>query len=124
MLIGLKKENSVIVIKAISRRYPAEIITDGDYSDYEALLANAPAKAECQLHSLERARKDIDLYMNSDKTEFICFKQDGAMSILNGKPLKLVETSSNIHINTLFTKSDLNIGKTDCNWQVIDHLEI
>ena len=29
--------------------------------------------------------------MNSDKTNFMCFDQDGAISSLNEKPLKLVD---------------------------------
>ena len=31
--------------------------------------------AESLLHSLEQAARGIGLYMNSDKTEFVCFKQ-------------------------------------------------
>ena len=38
-----------------SRRYSAKIITDADYADDIALLANAPAQAEILLHSPERA---------------------------------------------------------------------
>ena len=35
------------------RRYPVQIITDEDYADDIALLANTPAQAETLLHSLE-----------------------------------------------------------------------
>ena len=38
---------------------------------------------------MSKQRKAL-VYANSDKTEFMPFKQDGAISILNGKPLKLV----------------------------------
>ena len=41
--------------KERSRRYPAETITDADYADDIAFLANAPAQAETLLHSLKRA---------------------------------------------------------------------
>ena len=45
-------------------------------------------------------KRSIGLYMNSDKTEFVCLNQDGAISLLNGKPLKwvkkLIYLSSNI----------------------------
>ena len=49
------KENGFKLTKQRSRRYPAEKITDTDYADDIALLANAPAQAETLLHSLERA---------------------------------------------------------------------
>ena len=38
--------------------------------------------------SLEQAARDIGLYMNSDKTEFMYFYQDVAISSLNVKPLR------------------------------------
>ena len=41
--------------------------------------------------SLEQAAGGIILYENVNKTEFMCFKQEGAISILSGKPLKLVD---------------------------------
>ena len=50
-----------------------QTVTDADYADDLALLADTPAQAESQLHSLEKAAKNISLYVNSDKTEFICF---------------------------------------------------
>ena len=37
---------------AVSKRYPAEIITDEDYADDQALLINTPAQAESLLHRL------------------------------------------------------------------------
>ena len=35
--------------------------------------------------------KGMGLYVNIDKTEFMYYTQDGAISLLNGKPLKLVD---------------------------------
>ena len=61
------------------------------------------------------------LFMSSDKPEFICFNQDGAIS-LNGKPLKLdrlIYFSSSIS----FTKSDVNIHR-DKAWTASDMLLI
>ena len=55
MLIDLMKENGFILKKARSRRYPAQTITDADYADDIALLANTPVQAESLLHSLEKA---------------------------------------------------------------------
>ena len=49
-------------------------VTDADYADDLALLADTLAQAESMLHSLEEAAKNIGLYVNSDKTGFMSFK--------------------------------------------------
>ena len=54
--------------KKRSRRYPAKTITDADYADDIALLANTPNQAETILHSLERAAAGIGLHINAHKT--------------------------------------------------------
>ena len=53
MSIDLMKENGFKLVKERSRRYPAQTITDADYVDDIALLANTPTQAETMLHSLE-----------------------------------------------------------------------
>ena len=78
------KENALKLTKERSRRYPAKTITNAEYADDIALLANAPAQAETLLHSLERATECIDLHVNAHKTEYICLNQTGDISILNG----------------------------------------
>ena len=50
--IDLMKENGFNLAKERSRRYSAQTITDADYADDIALLANIPALAETLLHSL------------------------------------------------------------------------
>ena len=47
------RENGFVLTKKRSRRYPAKTITDADYADDIALLANTPNQAETLLHSLE-----------------------------------------------------------------------
>ena len=47
------------------------------------LFANIPALAKYLLHSLEHAAGGISLYVNANKTEFMCFKQEGTISTLN-----------------------------------------
>ena len=61
------------------------------YANDLVLLLNTPAQAEYLLHSLEQAAKGTGFYMNSDKTEFMCFKYGSFPFILNNKPLKLVK---------------------------------
>ena len=55
------RENGFELTKKRSRRYPAKTITDADYGDDLALLANTPNQAETLLHSLERAAAGICL---------------------------------------------------------------
>ena len=47
------KENGSELTKKRSRRYPAKTITNADYADDIAILANMPNQAETLLHSLE-----------------------------------------------------------------------
>ena len=65
--IDLMKENIIKMTKKRSRRYPAQTITDADYADDIALIANTPVQVESLLHSLERAVSGIDLHVNVDK---------------------------------------------------------
>ena len=89
--IDKMKENGFKLTKERSRRYPAKTITDADYADKIALLANAPTEAETLLHSLERPTAGISLHANALNTEYMCFNQTGDISTLNGSSLKLVD---------------------------------
>ena len=53
------RENGFELTKKRSRRYPAKTITDADYADDIAILANTPNQAETLLHCLERAATGI-----------------------------------------------------------------
>ena len=65
------KDNSFKLAKERSRRYPAQTITDVDYPDDIALLANTSAQPESLLHSLERTATGIGLHVNPVKTEYM-----------------------------------------------------
>ena len=71
------RENGFELTKKRSRRYPEKTITDADYADDIAILANTPNQAEILLHSLERAAAGIGLYVNAHKTEYMCYNQTG-----------------------------------------------
>ena len=73
-------ENGFQLTKKRSGRYPAKTITDADYADDIAVLANTPNQAETLLHSLERAAADIGLHVNAHKTEYTCYNQTGDIS--------------------------------------------
>ena len=47
------RENGFELTKKRSRRYPAKTITNADYADDIAILANTPNQVETLLHSLE-----------------------------------------------------------------------
>ena len=49
------------------------MITDVNYTDEIALLANTPAQAESLLHSLEQAAGGIGLHDNADKNRVHVF---------------------------------------------------
>ena len=61
------KDNSFKLAKERSRRYPIQTITDANYTNDIALLANFPTQAETLLHSLEQAAAGIGLHVNADK---------------------------------------------------------
>ena len=70
--------------KARSKRDPTETMTDADYKDDQALLANTPTKAEFQQHIPEQCS------FSYSGAVFICFKQKEAISTQSGQLLKLV----------------------------------
>ena len=70
-------------------------MTDADYADDIAILANTPNQSETLQHSLERAAAGIGLHVNAHKTEYMCYNQTGDITTLNGTPS---ETSRQIHL--------------------------
>ena len=101
------RENGFELTKKRSRRYPATIITDADYADDIAMLANTPDQAETLLHSLERAATSIRLYVNAHKTEYMCYNQTGDISTLKGTPLKLVDKFTYLGSSVESTEKDI-----------------
>ena len=106
-----------------SRRYPAKTITDADYADDIALLANAPAQAKNLLHSLEWAVAGIGLHVNVHKTEFMCFNQTGDISTPNGSTLKLVDKFTYLGSSVSSTETDINTRLAKA-WTAIDKLSV
>ena len=84
------------------------------------MVANTPTQSDSLLHILELAARGIVRYVNTDKTMFLYFKQDGAIS-LNGKNLKLDDQFPYHVSNISSTENDvyIQIGKA---WNVIDRL--
>ena len=99
--------------KLTKERNPAQTITDVDYADDKALLANTPTQADTLLHILERAACRIGLPVKAHKTEYICFNQGGDISTLNCSSLKLVDIYNYLGSKISSTQKDFNtrLGK-------------
>ena len=82
-------------------------LTNADYADDRALLANAPAKAKTLLHSLEQATAGISFHVNARKMEYVCFNQTGDISTLNSSSLKLVDKFTYPGISFSSTETDI-----------------
>ena len=109
--------------KKRSRRYPAKTITDADYADDIAILANTPNQAETLLHSLERAAAGLGLHVNAHKTEYMCYNQTGDISTLLGTSLKLVHKFTYLGSSVSSTKKDIDTLLTKA-WTAINRLSI
>ena len=117
------RENGFELTKKRSRRYPAKTITDADYADDIASLANTPNQAETLLHSLERAAAGIGLHVNAHKTEYMCYNQTGDISTLDGTSLKLVDKFTYLGSRVSSTEKDIDTRLTKA-WTAIDRLSI
>ena len=103
-----------------------QTIMDTDYTNNIVLLANTPAQAESQLHSLEWATAGIGLHVNACKTEYMCFNERADISTLNGTSLKLVNkfpyqgssiSSTETDINTCLAKAGTAINLLSVIWK-------
>ena len=109
--------------KKRSRRYPAKTLTNADYANDIALLANTPNQAKTLLHSLERATAGIGLHVNAHKTEYMCYNQTGDISTLDGTSLKLVDRFTYLGSSISSTEKDINTRLMNA-WTAINRLSI
>ena len=111
------RENGFELTKKTSKRYPAKTITDADYTDDVALLANTPNQAETLLHSLERAAAGIGLHVNAQKTEYMCSNQTGNITTRDGASLRLVDKFTYLGSSVSSTENDIDTRLTKA-WQL------
>ena len=107
------RENGFELTKKRSKRYPAKTITDADYADDIALMANTPNQAETLLHSLERATAGIGFHVNAHKTEYMCYNQTGNISTPDGTSLKLVDKFTYLGSSVSSTEKDIDTRLTE-----------
>ena len=118
------RENGFDLTKKRSRRYPAKTITDADYADDIAILANTSNQAKTLLYSLERAAAGIGrLYVNARKTEYMSYNQTRDISTQDGTPLKLVDKFTYLGSSVSSTKKDIDTRLTKA-WTAINRLSI
>ena len=106
------RENGFELTKKRSRRHPAKTITDANYADDIAILANTPNQAEALLHNLERAATGTGLHVNAHKTEYMCYNQTGDITTLDGTPLKLVDKFTYLGSSVSSTEKDIDTRLT------------
>ena len=82
---------------------------DTYYADDQSLFTSSPVPAESQMHIMEQAAGDIGLCINANKTVYMCFKVEGAISTLSGKLLKSVDQFMYLGSNISSTESNVNI---------------
>ena len=117
------RENCFELSKKRSRRHPAKTITDADYADDIAILANSPNQPKTQLHSLERAAAGNGLHVNAHKTQYMCYNQTGEITTIDGTPLKLVDKFTYLGSSVSSTEKDIDTRLTKA-WTAIDRLSI
>ena len=101
--------------------HPVKTITDADYADDIALLANTPNQAETLLHNFEWAAAGICPHVNAYKTEYMCYNQTGDISTLDGTSLKLVDKFTYLGSSVSSTEKDIDTRLTKA-WTAIDRL--
>ena len=92
--ISLDKLNSngITIQPRTSSRHPSKHITDLDFADDIALLADSLDNAQHLLSSLQQAAALVGLHLNEDKTEYISNSSDDTpISTLDGKNIKKVD---------------------------------
>ena len=122
--IDENKELGLTLTKQKSRRYPGKKITEADYADDLAVLADTLKDATTLLHNIEKVAKQIRLYLNADKTEFICENQDASVGLksLADKHIKQVLDFKYLGSYIASTEHDVNIrlGKA---WNALNQLD-
>ena len=113
----------VLLVCPRLQKIPRKTITDADYADDIAILANTPNQAETLLHSLERAAAGIGLHVNAHKMEYMCYNQTGDISTLDGTPLELVDKFTDLGSSVSSDEKDIDTRLTKA-WTAINRLSI
>ena len=119
---ALDKNNELgfTLAKRKSKYFPTMKVTDTDYADDLAVLADVLKDATFLLHSIERTAKEIGLNLSADKT----VHQDASegMMSLDGEKRKQVEDFKHLGSYIASTEHDVNIrlGKA---WDALNEMD-
>ena len=106
------------------RRQPAKTITDADYADDLAVLTDNVKDATTLLHNIEKVAREIGLYVNAGKTEFMSINQDSSegMKSLNGEKVKKVKDFKYLgsYIASTAHDIDVRLGKA---WVALNQMD-
>ena len=92
-----------------------------DYADDLALTSDTIDEASKLLHYVETAAREIGLYINVKKTEYIACNQEGQIQSLDGTNIKSVKEFVYLGSNIQSTERDIAIRKGKA-WGALDAL--
>ena len=107
-----------------SSRHPSKHVTDLDYADDIALVADQINNAEFLLQSLERAAQQVGLSLNNTKTEYMLINEDANhqhIKSLDGTQLKEVTDFKYLGSYVSDSKKDFLIRKAQA-WAACNKL--
>ena len=111
--VDTMKENGLLYQPRKSSRYPALHITDADFADDIALLADNLANAQALLSALESAANCTGLYLNETKTEClpINIRNRIELKTLANNILKYVDDYKYLGSHIINSEKDFNTRK-------------
>ena len=104
-----------------SSRHPAKHMTDIDFADDLALLANTIEEAEKLLHHIELAAREVGLHINAKKTEYMSINDAGLMKSLDDQIIKEVLDFVYLGSNVQSSEKDMTIWITKA-WAALNKL--
>ena len=96
-----------------SRRHNPNVITDLDFADDIALMAEELEQAQDFLHCVQENAAKIGLHLNSDKTEFMTFNevQDTILKTVNNENIKKIDNFKYLGAWIDDTANDVKVRK-------------
>ena len=80
-----------------------------NHGNFFFCASNTRVQTESLLQSLQQTTGSIAIRVNVNKTEYMRFKREGAISTLSGRALRLVDKFTYLGSNISSTESDVNI---------------
>ena len=107
--------------KQVSRRYPAEMLTDADFDNVLVILSDKIRNAEKLLKILETAVASVGLYMNTTKTKLIAVNTEGIITAQNGCDLKQVKDFNYLDSKVISSVNDIQM-RIGSAWSTLNKL--